>query len=129
MFKSEKRTIFGAVIAVIVFLSGGGLVIALDTDQDVSMTAVEKRLVRACQQRAISRSFHGQREMKIISYNLESDDVSIVKGSLRTPFRPGHWSLVNWTCRVHPKSGEIFQVAFDWPSSQGRMLAAASGLR
>jgi len=124
MLNSSK--LLSSLIVGAFFLLAGGMAFALDTGHGGPI--IEERVERACHRMIESRSPHGQREMTTSSFELESARVGVAKGSLRTEFLPKRWSRINWTCRVHPKSGRVLRVEFEQVTKGSRLLAAARGL-
>lgn len=117
-----RKAIVGFVMGALVFASAG-LAIAM-SDDDAAFMA-EQRLKRACQHKVSARMPNGKRDMKVLSYSLESPYVGVARGSFRTEFRPGRWTPLTWTCRLSPTSGRILSVEFGWTSRGSRLLAAA----
>lgn len=120
-----NKTLTGLATSAVILLSGG-LAVALDSDVDPT---VEQRLMRACERGVEVGSPQGHRDMAIAGYQRETPLIGIVKGSLKTQIPSKRWAKVNWTCRVHPKSGRVLRVEFAWPSGGTRLMAAASYLR
>ncbi len=120
-FKPHKA-IVGAVVGALVLMSGG---LAIAFSYDDGEAGVDRHTELACLRKIDKRIKNGQRDMKILSYSLESPNVGIAKGTFHTEFRPGRWTPLAWTCRVHPTSGRVFSVEFGWTGGGSRLLAAA----
>ena len=116
------KAIIGVIMGVLVLISAG---LAVAMNHDDLAAADEQRLKRVCQRKVSERTPNGKREMKVVSYRLESPDVGVAKGSFKTEFRPNRWTPLNWTCRLNPKSGRVLSVEFGWTSGGSRLLAAA----
>ncbi len=117
-----QKAIISVIMSALVLVSAG-LAIAMNHDDIVA--ADEQRLKRVCERKVSERTPNGKREMKAVSYRLESPHVGVAKGSFKTEFRPNRWTPLSWTCRLNPKSGRIISVEFGWTSGGSRLLAAA----
>ncbi len=104
-------------------LVSGGLAIAYGHGDEA--LALDRHKEFACLRKLDKRTMNGQRDMKITSYRLESPDVGVATGSFQTEFRPGRWTPLAWTCRLHPESGRVYSVEFGWTGGGSRLLAAA----
>ncbi len=122
MFSSSKWT--ASLIMSVFVITAGVMAVSLDVKHGDPV--IEEHVERACHRMIESRSPHGQREMKTLVYDLETPHVGIAKGSFQTKIVPKHWAQINWTCRVHPKSGRVLRVEFGQSSGASRLLAAAA---
>lgn len=103
----------------------GGLAVA--GGQDDHVVALDQHIERACHREIKKRSSFGHRDIQTLGYHLESSSVGLAKGSIKAHYAADRWATMNWTCRVHPRSGRILRVSFGWTRGGANRLIAAAG--
>lgn len=121
MFRSGIVSVSLCVGVFVLMISG--LAFALDAAQ--AGPAIEMRIENACHRMIKSRSPHGHRDLRTFTYEIEAPYVGVATGSLKSQISSKRWSQINWTCRVHPKSGRILRVEFEGLSMGNRLLASS----
>lgn len=123
MKRSKTLAMLPAVAAVII---SAGTAAAFGVSG--SGVELDRRMERACHREVKNRSPLGHRELRTFAYKLEGENVGLATGGLKSEFRPGRWSPVNWACRMHAESGRILRVEFSWPGGGNRLSAISSAI-
>ena len=86
---------------------------------------VDAKVERSCHREVKRRAPNGHRDLHTFGYRVDTDNVGVLSGSVRSAYADSDWAPLSWTCRVHPQSGRILTVEFDIQTSGSRLKAAA----
>lgn len=89
---------------------------------------IDRESELACHRAVKERTPHGQRDLQTLTYEKVGTTVGLAFGALKSEFRPGRWSAINWTCRLNAETGRVVKVEFSWPHGSSRLARIAASL-